>query len=78
MADRNFIKLSSNGSPEWGAVEAELARREWNFVTVPATETVERKLPEIEMLFLTLNGYHNIRLYMLPGLPPKHELLAAS
>ena len=78
MADRNFIKLSSNGSPECDAVEAELARREWNFVAVPATETVERELPEIEMLFLTLNGYQNIRLYMLPDLPPKHELAVAS
>ncbi len=78
MADRDFIRLSSNGSPECNAVEAELARREWNFATIPATETVERELPEIEMLFLTLNGYHNIRLYMLPELPPKHELLAVS
>lgn len=74
MADDRFIKLYSNGSLESKAVEAELARRDWNFAVIPATENAERELPEVEMLFLTLSGYHNIRVYLLPELPPSYEL----
>jgi len=78
LANKNFIKLYSNGSLECLAVEDELRKQGREFVVIAAVETTERPLPRTEMLYFTFYGYNNIRRYLLPELPASYELSAVS
>ena len=78
MGQKNVqIKFWSNDSPECRAIAAELTRLEFDFVEIPSAGK-EDEVPRIETPYLTIRGYHYIMVYILPELPPRHELLAAS
>ena len=78
MADKNHIRLFSNGSPECLAIIEELTKQGRDFVTIPAVATDEWPVPRTELLYFTFYRYNNIRRYLLPELPPSYELVAVS
>jgi len=78
VADKNFIKLFSNGSPECLAIIEELTKQGRDFVAISAVATDEWPVPRTELLYFTFYGYNNIRRYLLPELPASYELVAVS